>query len=131
MKFKKIIITLILLLAIAGVLGYLYIDEQEKELEALTKESVDSASVASSTSVVVQKYAMSEVIKHNRKSDCWMVVDKSVVDVTSFVEKHPGGDKILEGCGKDATKMFNKIKGHLGGVAQMILRKLTIGQLEN
>jgi len=53
---------------------------------------------------------MSEVAKHNSKADCWVVVDGEVLDVTSFLSEHPGGElAILTFAGKDATEEFNMI----------------------
>ncbi|CAL1128826.1 unnamed protein product [Cladocopium goreaui] len=54
--------------------------------------------------------SMAEVAKHNSKSDCWVVVDGQVLDVTSFLSEHPGGElAILTFAGKDATEEFNMI----------------------
>merc|ERR1712127_662911 len=51
-----------------------------------------------------------EVAKHTTKTDCWVVVDGQVLDVTSFLSEHPGGElAILTFAGKDATEEFNKI----------------------
>ncbi|CAE7842186.1 CYB2, partial [Symbiodinium necroappetens] len=48
--------------------------------------------------------------KHNSKTDCWVVVDGQVLDVTSFLSEHPGGElAILTFAGKDATEEFNMI----------------------
>jgi len=53
---------------------------------------------------------MEEVGKHNSKTDCWVVVDGQVLDVTSFLSEHPGGElAILTFAGKDATEEFNMI----------------------
>lgn len=52
-------------------------------------------------------YTLEEVTKHAVPTDCWLVASAKVYDVTSFVDKHPGGEKILEGCGKDMTEFFN------------------------
>lgn len=55
-------------------------------------------------------YTLAEVAKHNSKTDCWVVVDKQVLDVTSFLADHPGGElAIITFAGKDATEEFNMI----------------------
>merc|ERR1740138_2002235 len=53
---------------------------------------------------------MAEVAKHSSKTDCWVVVDGQVLDVTKFLGEHPGGElAILTFAGKDATEEFNMI----------------------
>merc|ERR1740138_116056 len=53
---------------------------------------------------------MAEVAKHVTKTDCWVVVSGQVLDVTSFLGEHPGGElAILTFAGKDATEEFNMI----------------------
>merc|ERR1711953_1568567 len=55
-------------------------------------------------------YTMEEVAKHVTKGDCWVVVAGQVLDVTSFLSQHPGGElAILTFAGKDATEEFNMI----------------------
>ncbi len=54
-------------------------------------------------------YSLADVAKHNQASDCWLVASAKVYNVTSFITKHPGGDKILQGCGQDMTEFFNTI----------------------
>lgn len=56
--------------------------------------------------IVTPSYTASEVSTHATKDDCWLILDNGVYDVTSFIPRHPGGEKILRGCGKDATEMF-------------------------
>ena len=55
---------------------------------------------------------MEEVAKHSSKTDCWVVVAGEVLDVTSFLSEHPGGElAILTFAGKDATEEFNMLFG--------------------
>merc|ERR1719345_452767 len=55
-------------------------------------------------------YTMEDVAKHNSKASCWVVLDGKVLDVTSFLADHPGGElAILTFAGKDATEEFNMI----------------------
>merc|ERR1719160_173419 len=53
---------------------------------------------------------LEEVAKHNTKADCWVVVNGEVLNVTSFLSQHPGGElAIITFAGKDATEEFNMI----------------------
>lgn len=54
-------------------------------------------------------YTLENISEHNNKDSCWFAIDGKVYDVTPFVASgfHPGKDAILEGCGKDATELFN------------------------
>jgi cytochrome b involved in lipid metabolism len=39
---------------------------------------------------------MSEVKKHNKDGDAWVVIHGNVVDVSDFVPRHPGGKAVLQ-----------------------------------
>jgi hypothetical protein len=53
---------------------------------------------------------LSEVMKHNRKDDCWVVLNGCVYDLTNFMSTHPGGpNPILSWAGRDASKAWNLI----------------------
>ncbi len=55
-------------------------------------------------------YSLAEVAEHATATDCWLVIEDQVYDVTAFIEsqQHPGGEAILQGCGTDATAIFNQ-----------------------
>jgi len=57
---------------------------------------------------VEDSYTLAEIAAHAVKEDCWFAVEGKVYDVTEFIAgaKHPGGEAILQGCGKDATELF-------------------------
>ncbi|KAL1723820.1 FAD binding domain-containing protein [Schizophyllum commune] len=58
----------------------------------------------------VKTFDLAEVAKHNTKDDVWVVVNDQVLDVTSFLPDHPGGEKaILLYAGRDATEEFNML----------------------
>ncbi|MBN1941512.1 MAG: cytochrome b5 domain-containing protein, partial [Candidatus Diapherotrites archaeon] len=42
----------------------------------------------------------------NTREDCWMVMENKVYEMSFFIDMHPGGEAITEGCGKDATSLF-------------------------
>jgi protoporphyrinogen oxidase/cytochrome b involved in lipid metabolism len=76
-----------------------------------------------------KEYTLADVAKHNKKTDGWIVVDGIVADVTKWIPKHPGGDIIMKGVGKDATKLFHGI-GH-DEYAKKMLKKYKIGVLKH
>jgi len=79
--------------------------------------------------LAVKKYKMSTVKKHHTKTNCWSVVGKNVYKLTSFIKKHPGGQKrIIAMCGKNATSKFRGQHG-TGGRANTTLKKYKIGVL--
>lgn len=51
---------------------------------------------------------MAEVEEHNKpEKGIWVVIQGQVYDLTSFVDKHPGGNRIiLKNAGKDVTDIY-------------------------
>ncbi|VVB77837.1 Cytochrome b5-like Heme/Steroid binding domain protein [uncultured archaeon] len=57
---------------------------------------------------------LQEIEKHNKATDCWMIINNKVYDITSYIGSHPGGySTIVSGCGKDATELYDT-KGNRG-----------------
>jgi cytochrome b involved in lipid metabolism len=55
-------------------------------------------------------FTWEEVRKHNKKDDCWIVVDDNVYNMTNFQYQHPGGRLVVTGyAGQDATVRLNMI----------------------
>jgi len=76
-----------------------------------------------------KEYTLEEVAKHNTESDCWLVVDGKVLNVTNFLGDHPGGKMaILTFAGKDASEMFNMV--HEEGVIEKFAPECVIGSLK-
>ena len=76
-----------------------------------------------------KQYSLADIAVHNSREDCWMAIENEVYNVTEFISKHPGGDKILQGCGKDATSLFTSQPAHKGN-AQDIKEQYEIGKLK-
>ncbi len=74
-----------------------------------------------------------EIAKHNQTSDCWIIVENKVYNVTDYLNIHPGGaGKIIPYCGKEATEAF-QTKGGEGTHSQKADQDLTslyIGDLD-
>lgn len=55
----------------------------------------------------MKRFSRQEILEHNKPGDCWIIIDNSIYDITSFITKHPGGSEILESrVGEDATSYF-------------------------
>jgi cytochrome b involved in lipid metabolism len=113
-------ILLIILVIVLAITAYFWYQNNSKA--TLT-------TLAPVAEVSTSPITMDMVAGHASATDCWMVIDGKVIDVSNFVGKHPGGDVIVQGCGKDATALFNNTPQHLRGVAQTLLGTLAIGKL--
>ncbi len=70
--------------------------------------SSSSKSVSTSSASTSVKLTSSETAKHNTESDCYMIVNGKVYDVTTYLPVHPGGaSRIIQYCGKDGTQAFD------------------------
>jgi len=47
-----------------------------------------------------------EIAKHNSTGDCFIIINNKVYDATDYISSHPGGAAISQGCGTDATELF-------------------------
>lgn len=56
-------------------------------------------------SIPETEYSMEEVAKHNNKEDMWIVVKGIILDVTNWLDEHPGGaNALFNFMGRDATE---------------------------
>jgi len=72
-------------------------------------------------------YTWEEIGKHTKMDDCWIVIDKSVYDVTQWIPRHPGGEIILQGSGGDCSGVFRSY--HPDYVEEKLLSKFRIGRV--
>lgn len=57
-------------------------------------------------------YTLAEVAKRNTQSECWVVIDGGVYDLTEWIRQHPGGSGSIRSlCGTDGTVQFNSQHG--------------------
>lgn len=72
------------------------------------------------------QYSMAEVAVHATLEDCWAVIHGAVYDLTTWVERHPGGGRAIAGlCGTDGSSKFEqKHGGSTGAQAALILLKI-------
>ncbi|MBR0567499.1 cytochrome b5 domain-containing protein [Azoarcus sp. L1K30] len=87
---------------------------------------------------VVQKttepqWSAEEVARHDRPTDCWMILGREVFDFSTYLPQHPSDpDVITPWCGKDASEAYlTKTKGRPHSpYADSLLPKYRIGVLK-
>jgi len=98
-----------------------------------TQSSSDLDAISFEPSKENVSYSLDEVSMHSVKGDCWLAIHGKVYDISKF-NSHPGGSAILEGCGKDATELFETrpmgSKTPHSQNAKKLLDKYYIGNLE-
>jgi L-lactate dehydrogenase (cytochrome) len=73
---------------------------------------------------------LEELAKHNSKDDCWVALHGKVYNLTSFLNRHPGGSKvILREAGKDGTEAFSAIHPP-DIIARLLPSHLLVGTLD-
>jgi len=91
---------------------------------AETKSEAPAAAAPASKTITLD-----EVAKHNKESDCWVVVNGQVLDVTKFMHDHPGGKQaILLFAGRDASAEFNML--HKPDVVAKYAPEAILGNLD-
>ncbi len=88
-----------------------------------------AANNSNANNLTQQSFIIADVAKHSNPSDCWIIVDKKVYDVSSYASQHPGGERaITRFCGGDASSAFED--QHSGSAnAKAALSSLFIGSL--
>lgn len=77
-----------------------------------TMESNDSMMESNGTMMEVDS---DELSMHGSPSDCWILYDGEIYDVTSYLLQHPGGaGAITPYCGKDDTSFKDALEGQHG-----------------
>jgi cytochrome b involved in lipid metabolism len=121
---NKLIPTLVGLLIIGVIGGLAFWQNEKKEEQKLVQEVQQENHVAEQGT-----YSASDVARHNSKADCWSIINGGVYDLTSWIPRHPGGERAIEGlCGKDGSAAFNGQHGG-GATQQAILAELKVGTL--
>lgn len=90
-----------------------FVSTQQQAERPKTKNPPKSNSVKpeySQFKIPSKEFTVEEVAKHNKESDCWVIVKNVVLDLTPFLNEHPGGKQsIVNFAGKDATESFDML----------------------
>lgn len=97
---KWLLGAIVLLAVIAGIYVYTRPDEQANSTGE-QNEGGDEQQISQTT------YTLSDVAAHATPQDCWIAISGKVYNVSGFGDsQHPGRQAVYQGCGKDATRLF-------------------------
>ena len=80
----------------------------------------------------VNAYSIEDVIKHNTSSDCWVIFEEGVYDLTDYLYQHDAYLDIREWCGEDITLDFmtkNQTGRDHKGSSYLLLEEYRIGEI--
>jgi len=98
------------------------------DVEGDTDGSGSGGGGAADVPKVGNPYTTSEVAAHSSKTDCWVIINGQVCDLTKFMNTHPGGvQAIMDFAGKDASREWNTI--HTRNAIQAIAPDTIIGHV--
>jgi flavocytochrome c len=96
---------------------------------AASSGSAAAAQDVSDFKVPEKEFSMEEVAKHNKKDDLWIVVKGVVMDVTNWLDEHPGGAQALfSHMGRDASEEFEML--HDDEVIPKYASQIVIGRVK-
>lgn len=78
---------------------------------------------------------MEELGKHGTKTDCWVIIEGYVYNVTAYIDQHPAPEELLvKGCGKDVSIGW-QTKGPANKPhskkAALLLKKYLVGKAQS
>jgi cytochrome b involved in lipid metabolism len=121
MNKNKIIAGVVVLLLLAGGAFMLFGNSQKSADQKTTEQYGSGSGTVTSpdgnievtvTPSKEKTFTAADVSSHNSAASCYTSVNENVYDVTSYINKHPGGSEaVLSLCGKDGSSAFNDQHG--------------------
>ncbi|KKP69367.1 hypothetical protein A2X44_04410 [candidate division CPR3 bacterium GWF2_35_18] len=99
---KLYLFVILIIIVIVGT--YILMNQGKDKNTSSENNTTQNESTQSATDN--KKFTLEEIATHNSEDDCYLIIEDKVYNVTSFISSHPGGQAILQGCGTDATTLF-------------------------
>jgi flavocytochrome c len=78
--------------------------------DASPSSGAEQSAAPKKFSIPETEFSLEEVAKHNKKEDLWVAVKGVVMDLTNWVNDHPGGPQALfSHMGRDASEEFEML----------------------
>lgn len=104
---KKIFLTCLIILFAISFVAMLRLSQNAETTIVLTNTTTNQTSILTVPVVTTQQNTTllpskaNELNLHATPSDCWIVYQQKIYDITSYLPRHPGGEqKIAPFCGK-------------------------------
>jgi cytochrome b involved in lipid metabolism len=104
-------IIVLVLVVIGG--GYWYMQQPTETATPVVETPVSTTPPTPvtenpSTETPASGYTLADIATHNGRASCWSAINGNVYDLTSWIDRHPGGaQRILSICGKDGSSAFS------------------------
>jgi cytochrome b involved in lipid metabolism len=104
-------------------------EEDDEEVEEKATAAGSAGESMGIQTASLKEISAAEVAKHNKPNEMWVSINGLVLNVTEFLDSHPGGrPAITLYAGRDATPEFNMV--HPKGVVKKFAPWTVIGKLK-
>lgn len=116
--------------------GSLISANTDKDILPVNKNSqtaVDKQSIPNNASSQSPVMTVADVETHNNESSCYVIYQKNVYDLTSFIGRHSGGSQsIIDKCGKniDDFSAFHPGGNFSNPKVQRAIKSLVVGTVQ-
>ena len=130
-NYNKVLLRSGSIFAAIGTVGVIWYNANKYTLTADKLDVEDDLSEFGREIQGLKSYTAEEVAKHNHKSKrIWVSYRSGVYDITDFVYKHPGGDKILMASGGALEPFWTLFAVHKTKEMMTLLEEYRIGNLD-
>lgn len=99
----------------------------------MVKYLICLAAMVPTLSAAGKNYGREEVARHKNPSDCWLIIETNVYNVSAYIDRHSDFDyDISRHCGSDVSALWRKKPGtgeSHSRKAEQLLKKYRIGQV--
>lgn len=87
-------------------IGFVFLGACTTSAPSTTINQTPTNAPTANISNAIPSYTLTDVSQHTIPTDCWLILEDKIYNVSNFAEKHPGGEAVYRGCGQDATTLF-------------------------
>ena len=87
------------------VVGLIFYQQKNNQCQLAASSANKQTAVQGGAPMILD---MAEIGKHSSLTDCWLLINNKIYNVSSYLTAHPGGvSTIAPYCGKEATRAFD------------------------